>query len=440
MTNKYFPKVQKQIQFEGKDSKNPLAFKYYNKNQKVGNKTMAEHLRFSVAYWHTMMGDGSDMFGGPSFQRPWHTASEPIDRAKDTLEAAFEFFQKLGIEYYCFHDRDIAPQGSTFAQSVKNLEAIVPMAKQLQKETGVKLLWGTANLFGHPRYAQGAGTSPNAHVMAYAAAQVKNAIDATYELGGENYVFWGGREGYESLLNTDLKKEQEHMARFLQMAVDYKKKIGFKGQFLIEPKPAEPMKHQYDSDSAATLYFLQNFDLLDYFKLNIEANHATLAGHTFEHELAVASAAGKLGSVDANRGDLLLGWDTDQFPTDLYSTTLAMMIILKQNGLGSGGLNFDAKVRRSSTDPVDLFYAHIGGMDAFARGLVLAHQILKDKALSNALEERYSSFASGFGAKIEAGKVGFKEIEKWVLQQGEPELKSGQQELLENILNSYLFG
>jgi len=435
----YFPAVKKQIQYEGKDSKNPLAFKYYNKNQKVGNKTMAEHLRFAVAWWHTFMGDGTDMFGGTSFQREWRKGSDPMDRAKKTMEAAFEFFQKLGIDYYCFHDRDIAPEGDSFAESCKNLETMVGIAKQLQKETGVKLLWGTANLFGNAIYSQGAATNPDAHIMAIAAAQVKNAIDATYELGGVNYVFWGGREGYETLLNTDLKKEQEKMARFLHMAVDYKNKIGFKCQFLIEPKPCEPTKHQYDSDAATTLYFLKEFDLIDDFKLNIEANHATLAGSTFEHELAVASAAGKLGSVDANRGDLLLGWDTDQFPTDIYSTTMAMLIILNQGGLAPGGLNFDAHVRRSSIDPTDLFYAHIGGMDTFAKSLLIAHKIIEDKVLSNFIEERYSSHKSGIGAQIMSGKVGLEEVEKWVLNEKKPVLQSARQEMLENIINSYIF-
>jgi xylose isomerase len=439
MLNKYFPKIKDAIPYEGKDSRNPFAFKYYDKEQRVGSRTMGEHLRFSVAYWHTLMGDGSDMFGGSSFVRAWRLPSDPMERAKATLEAAFEFFQKLGVDYYCFHDRDIAPEGDTFAQSIKNLQKLVGLAKGMQKETGVKLLWGTANLFGNPIYSQGAGTSPNAHVMAHAAAQVKNAIDATKELAGENYVFWGGREGYETLLNTDLKREQEQMARFLQMAVDYKQKIGFKGQFLIEPKPKEPTKHQYDTDAATTLYFLKEYGLLDHFKLNIEANHATLAGHTFEHELAVASAAGKLGSVDANRGDLLLGWDTDQFPTDIYATTLAMMIILNQGGLGKGGLNFDAKVRRSSTDPYDLFHAHIGGMDAFARGLLVAHDVIADKVFSKSIAERYSSFESGIGAKVMSGKVGFPELEQWIVKQGKPELESGRQEMLENILNSYIF-
>jgi xylose isomerase len=435
----YFSDVKTQIKYEGKDSKNPLAFKYYNKNQKVGNKTMAEHLRFSVAWWHTLMANGTDMFGGPSFQREWRKASDPMDSAKQTMDAAFEFFQKLGVDFYCFHDRDIAPEGENFSQTCKNLETMVEYAKSLQKSTGVKLLWGTANLFGNAIYTQGAATNPNAHIMALAAAQVKNAIDATKELGGVNYVFWGGREGYETLINTDLKKEQDKMARFLHMAVDYKKKIGFKGQFLIEPKPCEPTKHQYDADAATCLYFLKEYDLIDDFKLNIEANHATLAGSTFEHELAVASAAGKLGSVDANRGDLFLGWDTDQFPTDIYSTTMAMMVILNQNGLGSGGLNFDAKVRRSSIDPTDLFYAHIGGMDAFAKGLLIAQKIIDDKVLSNFIKERYSSHNSGIGKQIMSGEVGLEEVEKWILKQKNPVLQSARQEMLENIINSYMF-
>jgi xylose isomerase len=438
MLQKYFPTVAQCIPFEGKSSKNALAFKYYNKDQRVGPTTMGEHLRFSVAYWHTLMGTGADMFGGPAFERQWHSSSDPIGRAKETMEAAFELFQKLGVEYYCIHDRDIAPEGKNFAESCRNLETLVGYAKGLQRETGVKLLWGTANLFGSPIYSQGAATSPSAHVMAYAAAQVKNAIDATHELGGENYVFWGGREGYETLLNTDMKREQEHMARFLHMAVDYKKKIGFKGQFLIEPKPAEPTKHQYDTNAATTLYFLKEYDLIDDFSLNIEANHATLAGQSFEHELAVASAAGKLGSVDANRGDLLLGWDTDQFPTNIYDTTGAMLIILNQGGLGRGGLNFDAKVRRSSNDPVDLFHAHIGGMDSFARGLLVAHAIMEDGEFSKFVTERYSSFDAGIGADMVSGKAGLESVEEWVLSNGMPVLQSGRQEMLENLLNTYI--
>jgi xylose isomerase len=434
----YFPSIKEPIPFEGRDSRNPLAFKWYDKSKVVGGKTMADHLRCSVAYWHTMKGNGTDMFGSSSMQRPWSTGSSPIDAARKTMDAAFEFIQKLGVEYYCFHDVDIAPEGATFAETCKDLDTIVEHARALQKQTGVKLLWGTANLFGNPIYAQGAGTSPNASVMARAAAQVKHAIDATHALGGENYVFWGGREGYETLLNTDLKREQDQMARFFQMAVEYKKKIGFTGQFLIEPKPAEPSKHQYDFDAATTLGFLRAYGLFDDFKLNIEANHATLAGHTFEHELAVASAAGRLGSVDANRGDLLLGWDTDQFPTDVYSTTFAMMIILQQGGLGSGGLNFDAKVRRSSTDPVDLFHAHIGGIDTFARGLLIAHDIIADGVLAGERAARYASFDSGIGRDIMSGKIGLSEIDNHVQRSPEPALASGRQEMLENLINFYV--
>jgi xylose isomerase len=437
VTHQYFPQVKHTIPFEGKDSKNPLAFRYYDPDQKVGGRSMREHLRFSVAYWHSLMGRGSDMFGGPSMVREWHLAPDPMDRARQTMEAAFEFFEKLGVDYYCFHDHDIAPEGATFAESCKNLETIVDFAKGLQKATGIRPLWGTANLFSNAIYSQGAATSPVASVVARAAAQVKNALDATAELGGENYVFWGGREGYETLLNTDLKREQEQLARFLHMAVDYKKKIGFRGQFFIEPKPAEPMKHQYDSTSATTLFFLKRYDLFDSFSLNVEANHATLAGNSFEHELAVASAAGKLGSVDANRGDLLLGWDTDQFPTDLYSTTMAMLVILAQNGLGTGGLNFDAKVRRSSIDPLDLLYAHIGGMDAFARGLLIAQRLRDDRVFESFKEERYASFGSGIGASIMSGSVDLEGIDRWVRSNPPPVLKSARQEMLENILNAY---
>jgi len=438
MSTIYFPEVHTKIAYEGKDSKNPLAFKYYNSEQKVGNKTMAEHLRYSVAYWHTLKGSGQDMFGGPAFDRPWNKSADPMDKARDTLEAAFEFFQKLGVPYYCFHDRDIAPEGATFAESCNNFHEIAKMAKTMQDDTGVKLLWGTANLFGNPIFTQGAATNPDAHVFALAAAQVKNAIDVTYELGGENYVFWGGREGYESLINTDLKHEQEQIARFFHMAVDYAKKIGFTGQFLIEPKPKEPSKHQYDTDAATTLSFLREFDLIDHFKLNIECNHGTLAGHSFEHELAVASAAGRLGSVDANRGDLLLGWDTDQFPTDVYSTTLAMMVILNQGGLGSGGLNFDAKPRRSSIDTVDLFYAHIGGMDTFARGLLIANKIIEDGVFSKFISDRYKSYSEGIGKDMLSGKTSFEDAEKWILENGLPKPKSARQEMLENVLNDYI--
>lgn len=439
MTNRFFPQVTQPIPFEGRDSKNPLAFKYYDASRIVGGRTMKQHMRFSVAYWHTMMGKGADMFGSASVSREWHRAPDPMDRARDTMDAAFEFFQKLGVEFYCFHDRDIAPEGETFAASCRNLESIVEHASRLQQETGITPLWGTANLFSHPMYAQGAATSPYAPVFATAAAQVKHALDATQALGGRNYVFWGGREGYESLLNTDLKREQEQLARFLHMAVEYKKKIGFRGEFFIEPKPAEPMKHQYDSTAATTLFFLKQYGLFDEFSLNIEANHATLAGNSFEHELAVASAAGKLGSVDANRGDLLLGWDTDQFPVDLYSTAMAMLIILRQGGLGTGGLNFDAKVRRSSTDPMDLFHAHIGGMDAFARGLLIAQKLLEDRVFENFIEERYAGYRSGLGKDILAGTIDLEGLDRWAGAHPLPVPPSARQELLENTLNSYCF-
>jgi xylose isomerase len=438
MSSQFFPTVKQPIAYEGKDSDNTHAFKYYDPDIMIAGKRMEDLLRFSVAYWHTMMGNGEDMFGGPAIFRQWHTAKNPMDRARQTMDAAFELFQKLGVKYYCFHDRDIAPEGESFTQSCHNLETMAKYAKKLQEETGVKLLWGTANLFGSPLYTQGAMTNPEAHVFAHAAAQVKHAIDVTHELGGENYVFWGGREGYETLLNTDLKHEQEQMARFLQLAVDYKQKIGFKGQFLIEPKPKEPTKHQYDSDAATTLSFLREYGLIDHFKLNIEANHATLAGHTFEHELTVAAAAGKLGSVDANRGDLMLGWDTDQFPLDLCSTTMAMVVILKQDGLGSGGLNFDAKVRRSSNDPLDIFYAHIGGMDAFARGCMIAQKIITDGFFDNFIKERYSSYQSDLGAQIMSGNFSFSDADKWIEENSLPQPKSGRQEMLENILNEYL--
>ena len=434
----YFPEIESAICFEGRDSKNPLAFKHYDCAEVVGGKSMAEHLRFAVAYWHTFKGTGRDIFGGDVFERPWNLSSDPMQRAKDTMRAMFEFCTKLGLEYYCFHDRDIAPEGDDFSQTCRNLQVLVKEAKALQRDTGVKLLWGTANLFSHPRYTHGAATNPDANVFAYAAAQVKTAIAATHELGGENYVFWGGREGYETLLNTDLKREQDQMARFFHMAVDYAKQIGFTGQFLIEPKPQEPTKHQYDFDAATVLNFLRAYDLMDHFKLNIEANHATLAGHTFEHDLAVASAAGKLGSIDINRGDMLLGWDTDQFPTNLYSTIYAMLVVLGQGGIGSGGLNFDAKVRRGSMDELDLFHAHIGGMDAFARGLKIAQQIMDDGVLSDFVDQRYASYKKGIGADIMAGQCSLADLERYVLENGEPALTSGRQEYLENLINSYI--
>jgi xylose isomerase len=435
--SEFFPQIKDPIPYEGPGSKNPLAFKWYEAGRLLGGRTMAQHLRFAVACWHSFKNLGRDIFGAEVFKRPWDEAPGSMEQAADTMRAAFEFFRKLGVDYYCFHDRDMAPEGPDFSQSCANLEKMVALATELQKQTGVKLLWGTANLFGHPRYIHGAATSPDLEVFAYAAAQVKHAIAATKELDGENYVFWGGREGYDTLLNTDIKQEEEQLARFFHLAVDYAKEIGFRGTFLIEPKPKEPTKHQYDFDSATVLNFLRAHDLMDHFKLNIEANHATLAGHTFEHELSVASAAGKLGSIDVNRGDPLLGWDTDQFPTNLYSTVYAMMVVLAQGGIGSGGLNFDAKVRRGSIDEMDLFYAHIGGMDTFARGLLIAHQIQEDGLLSGFIAQRYASYKTSLGQKVMAGESSFAELEQHVLGSPEPQPASGRQEYLENLINSY---
>jgi xylose isomerase len=434
----YFPAVRRPVRYEGPDSKNPLAFRWYDAKKVVRGKTMADHLRFSVAYWHTMKGSGADMFGPGAWSRPWAKAGSPMKEAEETMRAAFEFNVKLGAPFWCFHDRDIAPEGRKFDESCRNLDKMVALAKKLQADTGVKLLWGTANLFSNPRYTHGAGTNPDPHVFAYAAAQVRHALDATKALGGQNYVFWGGREGYETLLNTNLKQEQDQLARLFEMAVAYKKKIGFKGTFLIEPKPKEPTKHQYDFDAATVLSFLRTYGLFDEFSLNIEANHATLAGHTFEHELTVASAAGRLGSIDANTGDLLLGWDTDQFPTCIKTATLAMLIILKQGGLAPGGVNFDAKARRGSCDLVDLFYAHIGAMDAFARGLLLADRIIANGALDKFVAERYAGWKSEIGTAVLKGKSSLLDLERWMKKQGEPKLKSGRQEMLENLLNSSL--
>ncbi|HOQ31292.1 MAG TPA: xylose isomerase [Candidatus Hydrogenedens sp.] len=434
----YFPEIKKPIAYEGPDSKNPLAFKYYNPKEKVLGKTMAQHLRFAVCYWHTFRGTGADMFGSQTLFRNFRSGSDEMKIAEQTLEAAFEFYQKLGVGFWCFHDTDIAPEADTLSETNKRLDHIVSLAKKYQKNTGVKLLWGTCNLFSHPRFMAGAGTNPSPEVFAFASAKVKKALEITHELDGAGYVFWGGREGYDTLLNTDMKRELDHLALFLQMAVDYKKKIGFKGQFYIEPKPKEPTKHQYDFDSASCYAFLQHYKLVEHFKLNIEANHATLAGHTFHHELAFAAINGLLGSVDANRGDLLLGWDTDQFPTDLYDTTLAMYIILKAGGFTTGGLNFDAHVRRQSIDPIDLFYAHIGAMDAFARGLKIAEKLIKDKVFEKAIAQRYAGWDKDLGKKIESKKVSFVELAKYAEEHGEPKLQSGRQELLENILNDYI--
>ena len=436
--NRFFKGIKK-IKYEGPDSKNPLAFKHYNPRAKVGSKTMKEHLRFSVAYWHSFKGGGIDPFGPtPVYDRPWDAAADPMQRTEDTLYAAFEFITKLGAPFYCWHDRDIAPEADALRETNKRLDHIVGLAEKLQQDTGVKLLWGTSNLFSHKRFTHGAGTNPDAHVFAWAAAQIKKAMECTHRLKGQNYVFWGGREGYSSLLNTDMAHEQDQMARLLHLAVQHKKKLGVTGAPLVEPKPKDPTKHQYDYDAATVLSFLRKYDLLEHFSLNIEANHATLAGHTFEHDLQVASADGKLGSIDANRGDYLLGWDTDQFPTDLYSTTYAMLVILKQKGIGPGGINFDAKVRRGSFDPEDLFHAHIGGMDAFARGLKLAQKIIDDGALDAFVKDRYASYRRGIGKRIMNGQPTFAELERYVHKNGEPEIRSGREEMLENIINSYI--
>ncbi len=432
-----FPDIPK-IQFEGPKSKNPLSFKHYNADEVVGGKKMRDHFRFGVAYWHAMRNTLSDPFGGGTSQKPWDDGTDSIANAQNRAHVCFEFMDKLGIDYYCFHDRDIAPECNSLSESNAALDAVADTLEELQKATGKKLLWGTACLFAHPRYNQGAATSPNANVFAYGAAQVKKALEVTHRLGGEGYTFWGGREGYATLWNTDLKREMDHLAAFLHMAVDHKKKIGFTGPFYIEPKPREPSTHQYDSDSAACLNFLRQYDLLEHFKLNIETNHATLAGHTMRHELEVALAAGALGSIDANTGDELIGWDTDQFPTNIYLTTQIMLVLLKMGGFTSGGLNFDAKVRRESFEPVDLFHAHIGGMDAFARGLKVAQSIIDDGRLENLLKQRYSTFDSGIGAQIESGSVGFEELEAYTLKNGEPMIASGRQEMLENLINEFI--
>ncbi|PEF41535.1 xylose isomerase [Bacillus sp. AFS094228] len=437
-TNKinYFESVNK-ISYEGKDSKNPLAFKYYNPEELVGGKTMKEQLRFSVAYWHTFTADGTDPFGAATMQRSWNKY-DGMDLAKARVEAAFQLFEKLEVPFFAFHDRDIAPEGSTLKETNENLDVIVSMIKEYMKTSNVKLLWNTANMFTNPRFVHGAATTCNADVFAYAAAQVKKGLETAKELGAENYVFWGGREGYETLLNTNLKLELDNLARFMHMAVDYAKEIGFKGQFLIEPKPKEPTTHQYDTDAATTISFLRQYGLDNHFKLNLEANHATLAGHTFEHELRVARVQGFLGSVDANQGDPLLGWDTDEFPTDLYSTTLAMYEILRNGGLGSGGLNFDAKVRRGSFEQEDLVYAHVAGMDAFARGLKVAHKLLEDRVFENIIDERYSSFKKGIGLEIVEGRANFQTLEQYALNNPNITNNSGRQERLKATLNQYI--
>ncbi|MBB3806462.1 xylose isomerase [Xanthomonas arboricola] len=432
----YFPGIGK-IGFEGRDSDNPLAFKVYDANKQIGDKTMAEHLRFAVAYWHSFCGNGADPFGPGTRAYPWDIGNSALDRAEAKADAAFEFFTKLGVPYYCFHDIDLSPDADDIGEYESNLKHMVGIAKQRQADTGIKLLWGTANLFSHPRYMNGASTNPDFNVVARAAVQVKAAIDATVELGGENYVFWGGREGYACLHNTQMKREQDNMARFLTLARDYGRAIGFTGNFLIEPKPMEPMKHQYDFDSATVIGFLRQHGLDQDFKLNIEANHATLSGHSFEHDLQVASDAGLLGSIDANRGNPQNGWDTDQFPTDLYDTVGAMLVVLRQGGLAPGGLNFDAKVRRESSDPQDLFLAHIGGMDAFARGLEVANALLTSSPLETWRAERYASFDSGAGADFANGTSTLADLAKYAAGNA-PKQISGRQEAYENLINQYL--
>lgn len=427
-----------QVKFEGLESDNPLAFRWYDANRVVAGKTMAEHLRFACSYWHSFNGNGADPFGGATHIFAWDEKADAVERAKDKMDAAFEFITKMNIPYYCFHDVDVVDYTNDVNENDRRLQALVEYAKQKQAESGVKLLWGTANLFSHRRYMNGAATNPDFHVLAHAGAQVKAAIDATIALGGENYVFWGGREGYMSLLNTDMKREQEHLAKFLHTAKDYARKQGFKGNFFIEPKPCEPTKHQYDYDAATVLGFLQKYDLLNDFKLNLEVNHATLAGHTFQHELQVAADSGLLGSIDANRGDTQNGWDTDQFPNDINEITESMMIILEAGGLQGGGINFDAKIRRNSTDPADLFYAHVGGMDIFARALVIADNILQKSEYKKIRTDRYASFDTGSGKDFEGGKLSLEDLRTYAITNGEPKTLSGRQEYLENLINRYI--
>ncbi len=434
----YFPGIGR-IPYEGRESDNPLSFKYYEADRKIGDKTMAEHLRFAVCYWHTFCNTGNDPFGPGTRVYPWDQASDtPMGRAEDKLDAAFEFFTKLGVPYYCFHDNDLAPNADKVSEYESNLKHMVALAKERQQATGIKLLWGTANLFTHPRYMNGAATNPDFAVVARAAAQVKAALEATVELGGGSYVFWGGREGYATLHNTDTRRELEHFARFLAAARDYGRSIGFQGNFLIEPKPMEPMNHQYDFDASTVVGFLKQHGLDQDFKLNVEANHATLAGHTFEHDLQMASNHGLLGSIDANRGNAQNGWDTDQFPSDLYDTVGAMMVVLRQGGLAPGGFNFDAKLRRESTDPEDLFLAHIGGMDSFAHGLEVAHALLTQTPWESWRSERYASFDKGPGHDFEQGKMDLAALRDLAAGQGEPAQISGKQERYENLVNQYL--
>jgi xylose isomerase len=436
-TKKYFKNIG-QIKYEGPQSDNPFAYRWYDENKVVGGKTMKEYLRFACAYWHSFVGSGADPFGEPTHIFPWADISDPVEQAYAKADAAFEFIAKLGLPYYCFHDVDVVEYGNDIKENDRRLQALTAYLKQKQAETGVKLLWGTANLFSNKRYMNGAATNPDFHVLTHGAAQVKAALDATIELGGENYVFWGGREGYMTLLNTDMKREKEHFARFLHAAKDYARKNGFKGTFFIEPKPMEPTKHQYDYDSETVIGFLRQYDLLNDFKLNIEVNHATLAGHTFQHELQVAADAGLLGSIDANRGDYQNGWDTDQFPNNINELSEAMLVILEAGGFQGGGINFDAKIRRNSTDPEDLFHAHIGGIDTFARALIVANEILEKSDYKKFRKERYSSFDSGKGNEFEQGKLSLEDLRQYAIENGEPKVRSGKQEWLENIVNRYI--
>ncbi|SEW24059.1 xylose isomerase [Chryseobacterium wanjuense] len=436
-TKQFFPGVAP-IKFEGKESRNPLAFRHYDAERVVMGKPMKEWMRFAMAWWHTLCADGSDPFGGPTIHHPWSQGTDAVSKAKYKMDAGFEFMNKMGFEYYCFHDIDLVDPADNWRDYEKNLQTIVEYAKEKQKETGIKLLWGTANVFTHERYMNGASTNPNFDVVACAGTQVKNSIDATIALGGENYVFWGGREGYMSLLNTDMKREKEHLARFLTMSRDYARKQGFQGTFLIEPKPMEPTKHQYDYDAETVIGFLKNYGLDKDFKLNLEVNHATLAGHTFEHELQAAVDAGMLGSIDANRGDNQNGWDTDQFPVDYFELAQAWLVILPNGGLGSGGINFDAKIRRNSIDAEDLFIAHVSGMDAFAKGLLVAADILENSDYKKLRTERYSSFDNGNGKAFEDGKLTLEDLQKIAHEIGEPQPKSGKQELFEAIVNMHI--
>lgn len=436
-SKEYFKNIQ-QIKFEGVESDNPWAFRWYDENKMIAGKTMKEYLKFACAYWHSFNGNGADPFGEPTHIFPWNEKSDAIERAKDKMDAAFEFITKMNLPFYCFHDVDVVDYTNDVADNEKRLQAITEYAKQKQKDSGVKLLWGTANLFSNKRYMNGAATNPDFLVLSHTAAQVKAALDATIALDGENYVFWGGREGYMSLLNTNMKSEQEHFAKFLHAAKDYARANGFKGNFFIEPKPCEPSKHQYDYDAATVINFLRQYDLMDDFKLNLEVNHATLAGHTFQHELQVAADAGLLGSMDANRGDYQNGWDTDQFPNNIYELAEAMLVVLEAGGLKGGGINFDAKIRRNSTDPADLFYAHIGGMDAFARALIIADNILQKSDYKKIRKERYASFDNDKGKEFADGKLSLQDLRNYAIENGEPKIISGKQEYMENIINRFI--